>query len=407
MIRAIHVANFRSLGESVSLELPAEPPYVLVLAGLNGAGKSNVLDVFRFLREALPHGLAGGVRRRGGFDALLRQGADRVHVVVEAVFGDDWTVWGAELAAANGHDFSVTDEGLFTHPRHDRDAFVRAAMRRLDPRHEEHVGSFGRALFERLGAQDDRSVILRAGHEPSPFMPSERELHLPVVARGGGAEASAARRVLQLLEGFAVYDPSPDALRQPQLRSAEPLLEGRGENWASVLQRVLVEHRTELSAGLSKLQPDLFDLQVDTAGDHLVVSFEHRPDDGPSFKVPANRESDGTLRAAALLCALLQEPPPSVLCVEEPENAIHAWAMPAIADYVLTRAESVPVIVTTQSRDVLDLLPVEAVRVVERDGHGTRLQRLSARQASLVRGGVSTLGELLWSENLLAAGGDG
>lgn len=407
MIRALHVANFRSLGENVSIELPAEPPYVLVLAGLNGAGKSNILDVFRFLREALPRGLASGVRQRGGFNALRRQGADRLHVVVEAVFDAEWVVWGLELAAVNENDFSVTDEGLFSRPVHDRGAFVRAAMQRLDPRHEEHVGSFGRALFGRLGAQDDRSMILRTGQEPSPFMRSEHELYLPAAARGGGAEAGAARRLLELLEGFAVYDPHLDTLRQPQLQSVDPMLTDRGENWVSVLQRVLTEHRTELCAGLSKLQPDLFDLYVEGAGDHLVASFEHRPDVGPLFKVPANRESDGTLRAAALLCALLQEPPPSVLCVEEPELAIHAWAMPVLADYALTRAERVPVILTTQSRDFLDLLPVEAVRVVERDSAGTRLQRLSARQALLVREGVSTLGELLWSENLLAAGNDG
>ena len=48
-IRALNVSNFRSLGDDVRVEFPRKGGRLIALAGINGAGKSNVLDAFGFV----------------------------------------------------------------------------------------------------------------------------------------------------------------------------------------------------------------------------------------------------------------------------------------------------------------------------------------------------------------------
>jgi predicted ATPase len=399
VIRALHIANFRSLGGDVSVEFSAQAPHLVVLAGTNGAGKSNTLDAFRFLRTAAaPRGLTAAVQQRGGVQGLLRHGTSRAHFVVEAVFGDDWVVWGLELGPWGVDDFAVWDEALFVNPMDVRDGVLERARQSLDAESDERVPEFPRALVQALAGRaqhDAHTMRLRVG----PVASEGRRHELSVTALRRFDPSSPESRLCVLLDTLAVYSLAPDALRSPQLRSTEPLLTDHGDNWMSVLLRMQPDDRAELLAGLGALVPDLVDLRVEPAGDHLVAVFEHGDGEG-AYPVPANRESDGTLRTAVMLTALLQDPAPSLIAIEEPELAVHVRAMSVLRDYLVPRAMTTPVLLSTHSGDLLDLLPVDAVRVVDRSDGQTSVRALSARQRGLVDDGVFTLGQLLLAQPL-------
>jgi len=399
VIRALHIANFRSLGGDVSVDFSARAPHLVVLAGANGAGKSNTLDAFRFLRNAAaPRGLTAAVQQRGGMQALLRHGTSRAHFVVEAVFGEDWIVWGLELGPWGVDDFAVWDEALFTNPVEVRDEIHERARQSLHAEGDERVLEFPKALVQALAGRaqhEAHTLRLRVG----PDVAESRRHELSVTALRRADPSSPESRLCALLDSLAVYSLAPDMLRSPQLRSAEPLLTDHADNWMSVLLRMPPDDRAELLAGLGALVPDLVELRVEPAGDHLVAIFEHGDVQG-AYPVPANRESDGTLRTAVMLTALLQDPPPSLIAIEEPELAVHVRAMSVLRDYILPRAMTTPVLLSTHSGDLLDLLPVDSVRVVDRAGGQTSVRGLSARQRGLVDDGVFTLGQLLLAQPL-------
>jgi predicted ATPase len=73
-ITRIKVSNFKSFDE---LELDLRPLSVVV--GANAAGKSNFLEIFRFLRDIADHGLENAVSLQGGMEYLanLRMGKDQ------------------------------------------------------------------------------------------------------------------------------------------------------------------------------------------------------------------------------------------------------------------------------------------------------------------------------------------
>ncbi len=113
-IRTLTLTNFRSLAPDVVLELNRAEPRMQVLAGLNGSGKSNVLDAFRFIADALHKGLELALVERLGFGMVSRWSRGgprdvRLVVEVEDLAGHDWK-WGFTLTADADHEFVVKDE---------------------------------------------------------------------------------------------------------------------------------------------------------------------------------------------------------------------------------------------------------------------------------------------------------
>src|SRR5262245_14620772 len=105
MIRALHASNFRSLGDDITVTFPGTPPNLVALAGPNAAGKSNALDGFRFIADALRDGLGRAVQVRGGFKALQRNGsAGGIFLAVELLVETTWWVWGLWLSPDSTDD---------------------------------------------------------------------------------------------------------------------------------------------------------------------------------------------------------------------------------------------------------------------------------------------------------------
>ena len=110
----------------------------------------------------------------------------------------------------------------------------------------------------------------------------------------------------------------------------------------------------------------------------------------------AYQESDGTLRVAGIITALLQEPPVPVIAIEEPELTVHPGAIPLVADFLIQASRRSQVLVTTHSPELLDCVDASAVRVVSRSPErGTMVSPMSATQGEAVRRGLLSLGEVL------------
>ena len=103
---------------------------------------------------------------------------------------------------------------------------------------------------------------------------------------------------------------------------------------------------------------------------------------GMSGALPASRLSDGTIRFIALLTILCHPEPPPLICIEEPEIAMHPDSLGLIAELLRKASERTQIIVTTHSPELVGLLPpepeAEFVVVCERDAkEGTRFHRPS------------------------------
>jgi predicted ATPase len=368
----VSISNYRSIGPDVSIELGD----FTALVGTNGSGKSNVADTFRFVSNALNDGLESAIEDRHGFDAVRRV-VDGSRGVVKLRFELSHPEWSGEyefaLKATRGTEYRVSREM----------AMIRSAD----------------------GATVTRFETLDGEVKQAPDgldRPARDRINLTFPKIGGDDRLKPLFDALRANEVYAVF---PDTLRTPQPPSQRRYLTKKGENWSSAVRRVITSPQgVQLRTALSRVTGDVNDVRVRRAGGgYLIVEFAHRAFGDKVRWFDAAMESDGTLRVAGIITALLQDPSLTLTGVEEPELTVHAGMVPLLYDYLMEATLSSQILVTTHSPDLLDRIPIEAVRVVQRIGGVTTVSPVEEHQRRLVKDNLMTVGELLRTEGLLGA----
>lgn len=350
------------------------------IVGQNGAGKSNVVDAFAFLSEAMASPLAAVFDRRGGIEAVRNRPAARSR---PANFG-----LGVQLTDPSSHGLSA------------RYAFeVRARP------------GYG---FEVTREQCE--VRLPDGnlhwfHRKSHFMssvdglqpaPEPNALVLPLV--GGDTRFGV---VANFLSAMRVYRIEPAALREMQDPDAGTRLRADGANTASVLRQIQRENPDafrRICQLLESIVPTTAEVRPKKHGNKLALEFTQRWTPEKSVRFQGFNMSDGTLRALGLLTATFQRPAPTVLVIEEPEATVHSGALGAILDILRHATRTTQVVVTTHSPDILDAKWIKAnnLRLIEWNEGITRIAPASATVNDALRQHLMGAGELLRSNCLTA-----
>ena len=106
--------------------------------------------------------------------------------------------------------------------------------------------------------------------------------------------------------------------------------------------------------------------------------------------------SDGTLRVLALLIAVSQQPPPSLIVIEEPEFTIHPGALDALSDALRIAGHSMQVVMTPHSPDILDAKWIEEhIRIASWVAGISQIRPVSPTVRETLREHLMGAGELL------------
>ncbi len=366
MITKLTLSNFRSLGRNVVLD----PGVFNVLVGPNGSGKSNVLRSLSFVRDALRLGLPGAMTHANGIDAVRRHSKGHPHNVRIEL----------ELSL-EGHParyaFELTGESVDEYRVKSEEAVI-----------QSDAGTTGFTVQDGVFTG------------PESLRPNVGRQSLALTSLGGDIQL---KPLWDALVQTMVYSISPSELRKPQKFSSEPSMLAEGENWVSILHaQEQTAWRQDLVAALQKLTGDIDGVKVTKAASFLIAEFRHRNEGNTRKWFPAERESDGTLRVAGILTALLQEPSLPVLGIEEPEQTVHPGALLLLYDYLREASTRSQVFVTTHSPILLNHLNLEDCRmfVVGRGEDGTAVSPLTMSQIASIDRDLLSLGELMMAGDL-------
>ncbi len=366
MLTTLTVSNYRSLGEKVSIAFGG----FTVLVGPNGAGKSNVMDALRFVADAMQMGLSGAISTRQGIGAVRRWSGGRpfdVAIRLDMTLSEGPAQYAFELTGSAANEYEV----------------------KLEWARVTHLGEEVEFLVERgewkVGPEGLRPLV------------GVKTLALPIV---GGDQRF--QELIRALQDLTVYTISPDTLREPQKYSPNKPMSRHGDNWVSILKdQPESTWKPDLIAALHRLTGDTLDIRIEQAASYLVVQFQHTSPRHKSKWFDAAQESDGTLRVAGIISALLQEPPVPVIGVEEPELTVHPGAIPLLYDHLMQATRRSQVIVTTHSPELLDLVQPDEVRVVVRNSEGvTSVAPMAMSQTEVVKRRLMTLGEVMRTEGV-------
>jgi len=185
--------------------------------------------------------------------------------------------------------------------------------------------------------------------------------------------------VLQEIQLFRSCHIGPNSVLLGPQRADLPagfLLED-GSNLGMVLNDLFnrPNGRARLLSELRRFCEHVEEINQRVAANTIETSFVER---GLHQPVPSVRLSDGTLRYLCLLTILCHPSPPPLVCIEDPEIALHPDALPRLAELFVEASQRTQIIVTTHSDVLVSALSEvpEAVVVCERDEDGSHLKRL-------------------------------
>ena len=382
-IEQIKIKNYRSFRHAVFDDLPP----MVVVVGANGTGKSTLLDVFSFLKDALTQNVATAVAQRGGFRELVSRGENGpIGITIKfRESGGRLATYELEIAAKDGR---VSVEREILHYRKGQSG---------RPWHfVDFSGGIGTAIT-------NESVY---GQEKIKEERTEYKLDDPSVLAikglGQFREFQVVSEFRSLIENWHVSDfHIADARPSSEAGYAEHL-SNRGDNIAQVAQYLYENHREcfdQVLKAMSQRVPGVSGVDAKPTEDgRLVLRFQ----DG-SFKDPfiARYVSDGTIKMFAYLVLLYDPNPHPLLAVEEPENQLYPELLVELAeefrDYARRGGQ---VFVSTHSPDFLNGAELDEIFwLVKKDGF-TTVRRAS--DSELLRDLVAE-GDLpgaLWKQRL-------
>lgn len=324
----------------------------LFVVGPNAAGKSNLLDLFRFMGDvASPRGgLAAAMAKRGGLSkvrSLFARSWQHGRLIVDISLADGDDTWRYRLAIGG-------EPGGLNRP----------------VVYEERVERNNVVLLQRPNADDtaDKELLTQT--------------HLEQIAANQRFRALA--EYFQKVQYFHLV---PQLIRDPS-RFGSVQEDPFG---ADFIARMNAEQPTRRNAWLRRMQTALsaavpefesLKLEVDASGrPHLIAGYKNWRD--KPARQNESEFSDGTLRLIGLLWTLVSAPANGgVLLLEEPELSLNA-AIVRMLPTVLATAQrdraALQVMLSTHAPEILDdegVRPHE-VLVLQVTGDGTSARLLS------------------------------
>jgi predicted ATPase len=364
----IQLKNWRNF-VSVDLKLGER----LFITGPNASGKSNLLDVFRFLRDLAKTGggLQQAVRERGGLSKIRCLAARRhsdVEIDVELSDSDakEPTLWRYQV-------------GLRQQPHGHRWVLLR----------HELVWRNGEKILNRPDSHDDQDELRLT------------ETHLEKI--GANREF---RTIAETFQKTLYLHLVPQLLKFPHLANRESAAED--PFGIKFLERMMETPEKTRRTRLKKIEKalqiavpelkNLTDIRDEKGLPHLEAVYEHwRPGGG---KQREDQFSDGTLRLIGLLWTLLEGD--TLLLLEEPELSLHSRIVSKLPALIwrLRRSKRRQVIVSSHSAELFGdrgIKPSEVALLRPRGSEGTVVELASDKEdvRLLLEGGMSVADAVL------------
>jgi len=370
-LERLSVTGFKSIRELSSLELTN----VNIFIGANGAGKSNLIDLFRMLLAMTEKNFSKFVLERNGADGFLFNGP--------------------KITSAMKAEFIFTSHSAFSKGPN---AYRFEAIPTTDGR--------------RFLLTEERQYISTSSWSYGPASEESRLWDMKDERSQNEKWNGVGHFVYQSISNWMVYhfhDTSANSpMRRFEISEDCNRLRSDASNIAPFLLRLktsshLFKYYNEIVCAVRQVIPffDDFRLDVQAMGEARKVALSWQQK-GSDFPMQPYHLSDGSIRFICLATALLQPSPPSMIVIDEPELGLHPEAIGILSELIQDAAKRTQVLIATQSPLILDQFALEDIVVVNRkDGQSTfdRLQRYEFDQWL----DDYSLGQL-WTKNVIQGG---
>jgi predicted ATPase len=363
-LNKLTIRGFKSIRELENFELKN----LNVFVGANGAGKSNLISLFKMLNKLMDDNIASYIRDNGGISNILYNGKKSTEKMnFEMRFGQ------------RGYCFTIN-------PTPEEGVTLSDEYRYYEP---------GTSGWWSLGNSiDSLSLLVKE-------------------VKSGTGDSKNSKHVYDAIMSWKIYhfhDTSSNApMRGWEIVEDSETLRSDASNIAPFLLHLRNKHRAEYQNILNACQiimPYLKDflLKEITFGktnEIRKVNLSWRTKDS-DFPMQPYHLSDGSIRFICLATALLQPELPSTLIIDEPELGLHPEAIRILGELINSAAKRTQIILATQSPLLIDQFSINDIVVVNRKDDQSVFERLNKEDFEKWLEDYSA-GEL-WLKNVILGG---
>ncbi|NPA42299.1 MAG: AAA family ATPase [Aquificae bacterium] len=374
-INRLEVRNFKSFRE-IDVDLNS----FNVLIGANASGKSNFVQVFKFLRDIVTVGLDNAVSMQGGVEYIrnVKLGAEE-NLRIKIYSDTRFNLLLPKFIGITGHSSQYEFELRFMKRRKSfeivRDVLtVECEVVELDRsrkfRKKEVLGKGRITVWNRNGRPEVRkepeNLPIEEDLISPPFFSKEVERSKTLLIQ---MPFFLSPPLVEILEDISIYDFDPKLPKRATPITGKLELEEDGSNLSIILKKLLEdkEKKRQLLNLITDLLPAIEDMGVEKFADRsLLFKLKER-----FFKnyIPASLISDGTVNITALIIALYFESKPMAI-IEEPERNIHPHLISKIINMMREASVRKQILITTHNPEVVKSTALEDILLISRDEDG-------------------------------------
>ncbi len=355
-LKRVEIEGFKSIRH---LDLEMRP--VNILIGANGAGKTNFISLFTFLRNLSEGRLQNYVEKQGFAGSFFHFGTKKTQqITIDIKVGRNG--YHVEFSHGEANDALVFEQEYCTFSG--------------SSKHWQIKGKLGESGL--LGRSEADSEHVR----------------------------DYTREYMRGCRVYHFHDTSPTAgFKRAQPLQSSAYLFSDASNLAPVLRFLKAQYQSsyqEILAAIRTVAPFFHDFYLEPSGEKgdetLLLRWIHRDHDDP---FSANQLSDGTARFICMAVLFLQPKflRSDTIILDEPELGLHPAALDVLAEIIQSVSQESQVICSTQSVAFANLFEPEDFIVVDQ-AHGVSSFRRLERNALEHWLEEYGMGEI-WSKNLI------
>jgi predicted ATPase len=325
-----------------------------IMVGANGAGKSSFFEFLQFLRDSLyydipPEIIPGSI------------GKQVFHTSGSAKFQ-----WELEVDSdlPNGLIYSGEIMGPVGRPQ--------VTFERVESSNKSDDIEGGNNFVYMEAIQGIKNIVMGKKVKGRLAQFSQKRHNYLMLSTMKNSDLEPLDDLSEYIRNWAFYSSFNIAnyrIRESVLIEQEPILHEDAGNLSSVLHYLMTEHRPafdELQQHLRSVIPGFKSLTVKArGGPGEVIAFWQEL--GSNQELSLADLSDGILRLICWICLCVQPNPPSLICIDEPDQGVHPRTLPVLAGLFEKAAERTQIFLATHSSYFLTQFDISQIAVFRKE----------------------------------------